>query len=236
MSCLLPFPARAGLPRLYCVPHAGAGASIYRPWADGLAESRAVVGVQPPGREHRLREAPPADIGRLADEIAAAIDLADDGPFALFGHSLGGLVAYETARRLEALGRPPRRLFVSGCRAPHLPRAGAPADDAELMARVNALGGMPVQLLANPDVLAIYLPTLKADYRLALGYARGPGPALTCPVVALGGMADQAAPRADVVAWRGATTGAFEAAFFPGGHFYLVERRPDVLALVARLP
>ncbi|MDB5098780.1 MAG: lgrE5 [Cyanobacteria bacterium RYN_339] len=233
MSCLVPFPARPGLPRLYCVPHAGGGASIYRPWADGLVAACAVVGVQPPGREQRLREEPPGAIGVLADEVAAAIDLADDGPFALFGHSLGALIAYEVARRLEALGRPPIRLYVSGCRAPHLERAGAPVDDAELLARVQTLGGMPAQLLANPDVLAIYLPTLKADYRLALGYVRAPGPPLACPITALGGIADEAVPRPDLTAWRASTTGAFEAIIFPGDHFYLAERRAEVLALVA---
>lgn len=235
MSWLLPFSAVPGLPRLYCVPHAGAGASIYRPWADGLAGRLAVVGVQPPGREQRLREAPLDDLGRLADAVARAIDLDAEGDFALFGHSLGGLVAYEATRRLEAMGRPPRHLFVSGCRAPHLERAGAPADREALLARVTALGGMPAQLLANREVLDLFLPTLEADYRLALGYRRAPGPALACPVTALGGMADDAAPRPDVVAWRGATSGAFEAAFYPGGHFYLVEQRPAVLALVARL-
>jgi surfactin synthase thioesterase subunit len=81
-------------------------------------------------------------------------------------------------------------------------------------------GGIPAAVLAEPELLALLLPTLRADLRIVEDYRYREGPALACPVLACGGADDAEAPPATVAAWRAYTRGAFRAESFPGGHFY----------------
>ncbi|MER5387223.1 alpha/beta fold hydrolase, partial [Streptomyces sp. NPDC002688] len=110
--------APQGVPRLLCLPHAGGSASFYHPLARRLGADVETLAVQYPGRQDRRTEEPVTDIGRLAGHVVAALDAEDDRPLALFGHSMGAVVAFETARQLSAAGRPPAVLIVSGRRAP----------------------------------------------------------------------------------------------------------------------
>jgi surfactin synthase thioesterase subunit len=237
LSWLLPFSlAPAATRTLYCVPHAGAGASIYRAWAVKLAPDIAVVGVQPPGRENRFGAQPLETVAALGREAAAAIATHAHQPFAVFGHSLGGLIAFEASRALEARQLMPSRVIVSGCRAPQLPRDGGdPLDDEALIQRLHEMGGTPAAVLASREILAIYLPLLRADFSLAMNYSLTPGPKLRAPLAALGGLADENVPRADLLAWRLQAGSAFEAHVFPGGHFYHQTEPLPVLTTVARL-
>lgn len=118
-----PAPARgtgAGPLRLICVPYAGGTASVYRGWETALGADVRVVPVALPGRGPRLRERPYSAMHPLARDLAEALvdcELAHD--YALFGHSMGALLAYEVACELRARGHEtPRHLFVSGSAAP----------------------------------------------------------------------------------------------------------------------
>src|SRR5690606_15736239 len=104
--------------RLFCLPHAGVGASAYRTWHTGLGPEVEVCAVQPPGRESRFREPPYRRLVDLADAVAAAIAPETDGPYALFGRSMGAWVAFEVARRLDGRRAGPACLIVSGRRSP----------------------------------------------------------------------------------------------------------------------
>src|SRR5438270_5878221 len=106
--------------RLVCVPHAGAGPSVYREWPAELPDLDLAVAYLP-GRERRFVEPAVDRVEPIVDQLGPAILDRDDRPVALFGHSMGALVAYETAHWLQRAGRPPVALFVSGCRAPDLP-------------------------------------------------------------------------------------------------------------------
>jgi surfactin synthase thioesterase subunit len=108
--------------RVFCFPHAGGGASLFCAWAPSVPDGMELCAIQLPGREDRLTETPFRDLAALVPELVTEIGAQLDRPFALFGHSVGALVAYEVARSLSASGRPPIHLFVSSQRAPHLPR------------------------------------------------------------------------------------------------------------------
>lgn len=232
MSWLIPY--SEGEHTLYCVPHAGAGASVYRRWADRL--DAAVVGVQPPGREQRRRDPAMPDVAAAGRAVAEAI-AARPGPFTLFGHSLGALIAFEAARVLVGVGRSPERLIVSGARAPQLPRTpGALLTDAQLLDRLKELGGTPAQLFDYPELLDLFVPVVRADFALVGGYRYAAGAPLALPVAALGGVSDPEVPRADLLAWRAQAGGAFEAALFPGGHFFLHEEGAALGAIARMLP
>jgi medium-chain acyl-[acyl-carrier-protein] hydrolase len=146
---------------------------------------------------------------------------------------MGAAVAYEVARRLSAArSEGPACLIVSGRRAPGLPgndrRLSALPDD-EFVAEVARLNGIPPQVLSEPELLSMLLPTLRADYELVETYRPLPGGRLDCPVVAYVGTADPAVQYAEMLAWRDETTGEFSVRVFRGDHFYLKGVRPDVL-------
>lgn len=222
--------------RLLCLPAAGGGASRYRDWPAHLPDSVEVVSVQLPGRENRFDEAPIESmellVGPLCDGLASSLV----PPFALFGHSMGALIAFELARWLRPSGLQPVHLFASGCRAPHLPSRSPDRHtlpDREFLAAVQELGGIPPELLAESEFLDTMLPVLRSDCTLVETYVSRPQPPLSCPVTVFGGLADKDVPPEDLRAWSQHTTGPVGIHLLPGDHFFVNSARPELLGLVA---
>lgn len=219
--------------RLLCFPYAGGSASFFLPFSALHADGVDVVAVQYPGRQDRSAEPPIGDIGTLADRIREA--LTDDGiPLTLFGHSMGTLVAFEVARRLEDSGRGPVRMFASGRRAPSIERDERThlADDDGIVAEVRRMDGTPESILRNPGFMRAALPALRADYRAAETYRCPPGATVRCPISALTGDGDPTTSVADAGAWARHTTGRFSAHVFAGGHFFLADHADAVTGLL----
>ncbi|MEU3984597.1 alpha/beta fold hydrolase [Streptomyces sp. NPDC026672] len=221
--------------RLVCFPHAGGAASAYVRLARRLAPDVEVLSVQYPGRQDRRHEEPVADIGRLADALAEEVVRHVPGSYAFFGHSMGALVAHETARRLHERGAPaPARLFLSARGAPG---AGpGPHDrigtDAELLAVAARLGGTASHLLDDPEVRDMVLPALRADYRALAGHVGAPGPRLRLPFTVLIGDRDPVVTVDEAAAWHELTAADAELLVFEGGHFYLDDHLDDIARIV----
>src|SRR4051794_5417499 len=155
------------VPRLLCYPYAGGGAGIYRGWDALVAGRVAVVAAQLPGRERRYREPPHRRLEPLAeslvDEMVADRDGAVfDRPYAVFGHSMGGLVAFEVARAVRRRRLPgPALVAASGVEAPDYPPSEPPLhllDDEEFTERIRDMGGTPQEVLDNPELWRVVLP------------------------------------------------------------------------------
>jgi medium-chain acyl-[acyl-carrier-protein] hydrolase len=231
-----PRPNAGARVRLFCFPYAGGGASMYRTWAAHLPADIELLAVQPPGREERLRERPCCEAGDLVARAAAALDPYLDRPFAFFGHSMGALVAFELARALAGTNRHAMHLFVSarcGPRLRHRLPPMASLGDADLVRQLRRLGNTPEALLADPELLRVLLPMLRADLTLCEAYAYAPGKLLRCPITAFGGAFDEFVRRDDVLAWRAETESSFRAHMFPGGHFFLQDARARLLQVIA---
>jgi medium-chain acyl-[acyl-carrier-protein] hydrolase len=227
--------ATAGL-RLFCFAHAGGGSAFFHPWRRALGPGVEVRSIVLPGRERRARETPHTRMGPLVDGLVAELAPQLSVPYVLFGHSLGSIVAYETARALLERGsRAPSALLVSGRRGPFVadhrrPVHNLPEDD--FLAEMSRLGGTPPELLSKRELLRHFLPPLRADHEINETYRPDPlpGPALTCPVFAFTGAADPLADPHAVAGWREVTSGDFRLRVFPGDHFYLKGAPEDVMA------
>ncbi|MEV5204578.1 alpha/beta fold hydrolase [Streptomyces sp. NPDC053720] len=234
IRCFRPAPDAAA--QLLCFPHAGGSASGYMPLSTQVAGSAEALVVQYPGRHDRIAE-PFAE--RLGDVVHAVLGSLSEGggrPLILFGHSMGALLAYETARQLAAEGREPAALFVSGSEGPSLPRRVRLPDrpsDADLIGEMRLLSGTDDELLTHPEILELALPPLRADYAMLFSRVHVPGPPLRCPVVALTGDNDPRVTVEGVQAWERETEGPFERHVLPGGHFFLGDHLPLVADLIA---
>jgi surfactin synthase thioesterase subunit len=216
--------------RLFCLPHGGAGASAYRPWSDHTPAHVEVVPVQLPGRETRFSEPPARSTAEVVDALIDPLLTRAGDDYALFGHSLGALLAYELAHAATTAGHPPAHLFVSGHPAPHLPPRTENTvvvhelPDEDLMTHVARQDGTPATLLRYPDLMRSLLPVLRADFQICETYQHPTRPPLPHPITAVGGTKDPNTSPTDLLAWRELTTERFRSQLFPGGHFYLLDR------------
>lgn len=227
--------------RLFCLPFAGGGAAVFRPWAKALPGDVELMAVQLPGREARLRERPLDRIEAIVEAVRPAVLAAADLPYAIFGHSMGALVAFELALALEAAGgRPPSRLFVSARRAPdeadEQPPMDALADERFLDEMQRRYGGVPAVVRQEPELMALLLPTLRADIRALERYAPS-GPSGTrrvrCPVHVYGGADDQHPRPVQLAGWERVADGPVRVRVFAGDHFYLTTARDALVADIA---
>ncbi|MDI5967120.1 thioesterase II family protein [Streptantibioticus silvisoli] len=231
----LPFGDPVGGVRLYCLPHAGGAASSFRPWIGRLG-AVAVRPLQPPGRETRQGDAPYPDMGALVGELAGVV-LTDtrDGPYAVYGHSLGALVGFELIHEIRRLGGPaPAHFVVSGCSAPQWDKGEsmweeAGLTDERIIELLRTLGGTPEAFLSNPTVLRMILPALRADLAVKDGYRYVPRPPLDVPITALAGTEDLRADVESITAWREQTVSRFRTHLLDGGHFAVLEQQETTL-------
>jgi len=237
VSCARPDPAAPW--RLWCLPFAGGGASAWNPWAARLSGVAEIAALRPPGRESRLREAPSTRWRPLVEHLLAEMEPHLGRRYALAGHSLGAMLAFELARLARERGRPaPAALIVSGARAPGTPRREPDLHalpDAEFIEELDRrYQGIPPGVRNEPELLALLLPVMRADLTVFETYEHAAGPALGLPLLALNGENDPHVSRAEALAWGEHTTGRFEAEFFPGGHFFIQSELGAVTARVAK--
>jgi medium-chain acyl-[acyl-carrier-protein] hydrolase len=222
--------------RLWCFPYAGASASLYHGWKSRLVPSVEVRGVELPGRGARFLEPPltrlPPLVRLLADELEPHLA----SPYAFYGHSLGGLLAFELARELRRRERPqPVHLFVAGCWPPD--DRGAPTflhrlGDADFVEVVRRFGAMPAEVLEDDELLACVIDALRADFEVAETYEYGDEPPLDCGISVLWGQGDNAV--LDLTAWRRQTRGAFSIRLLRGPHLFLHSSLDSVLEAIER--
>jgi surfactin synthase thioesterase subunit len=216
--------------RLYCFPYAGGSAFAFRDWVAAQLE---ICPVLLPGRDKRSGESAYTRLTLLAEHISEALPV--ERPYALFGHSMGATLAFETARTLRRKGRPaPKYLFCSGCIAPHLRSRGRQKlrhlmKDEELINELRFLQGTPEEVLGDHSLMHMLMPTLRADFESVEMYHYEESPALECPIAVFGGTRDLEVNREELTAWRQHTRSHFSIRMLAGDHFFLHEHRVTML-------
>jgi surfactin synthase thioesterase subunit len=209
--------------RLLCFHHAGGNAAMYRQWPQRLPRSVEPVAVQLPGRADRFLESPYDRMEPLVDRLIEVVKPLLDLPYACYGVSLGARVAWALTHALrERAMPPPRMLFVAACAAPTLDDGTFDWEDWEddLEGYLRQLGGTPAEALAEPDLLAALLPTLRADLAVFGNHRFRPATPLDLPIHAFAGTDDHTATPDRMRGWRAETSARFDLDVVSGGHFF----------------
>lgn len=224
--------------RLFCFPYAGGGASAYHPWARLLPPAVEMCALQLPGRETRRHEPLHTNFDEAIAELSLAIEPLLDKPYAFFGHSLGALLAFETALYLRRKGQPqPQQLLLSSRRPPQLPEPLPPIaalPEAEFVVEIQRrYDGIPQVILQEPELLALFIPTLRADFGVLESHVYRDEPPLPAAMTVYGGREDPIVTAGALGQWRQHTTGPFALQQYSGGHFYLQTQRSGLLASIS---
>ncbi len=235
ITCYVPRPDATT--RLICIPHGGGGPQSYKTWAEQLLEHIEVLALSFPGRGSRYAEAAIHSMPPLVDEITEALKPYLNKPYALFGHSVGALVAYEVACRIQVNGlMQPMRLIVSAHETPENSYTDQPMytlSDSELLDRISELGLVPDDALQNTELVQFILPALRADFELSETYAYQTREALSLPITATLGSADPLLDKNTMQLWEAYTAEAFSLRCYNGDHFYTVSTEQQVLDDIA---
>lgn len=214
-----------GVPKLFCFPFAGGNSRSLRKLGARLPNWLDVHYVELPGRGSRSDEGLITDMDQMVESIADELAPICTGSFAFYGHSMGAILAYRTARILgERYELNPRLLIVSGARAPHLPR---PTDalhtlpDAQLVSRLERMGGTEAEVLCHDEIRDIVLKVIRADFKMMNESSSLTVSPLPCSILALGGNHDSFADQEGVEGWRFQTNSEFRCHLFDGGHFFI---------------
>lgn len=235
-------PQRVTDPRakLFCFPFAGSGASTFAGWSRELAsEGIEVLGVQLPGRENRLRERRIANAMRIAATLCDELEEELGVPFLLYGHSMGGLLAFETAREMRRRSFPPAAaLIVGASRPPHVPSPEPSIHRLSDKQFVNQLRdrfrSVTLNSLEDPEIRKIYQPILRSDFELMETYAFRSESPLDCPVIAIRGSEDPSLSAGEQERWRELSSGPFRMQTVAGDHFFVRTARQAVHEIIRR--
>lgn len=223
--------------RLFCLPYAGGSASVFREWSHCLPPSIEVCAIQLPGRETRLKEPAFTRLPPLVRELAQALLPSLNRPFALFGHSVGALVAFELARHLRGhYGMHPVHLWAAACPAPQVPDTDAPIHtlpEPAFRERLRRFNGTPADVLEHEELMAMVGPILRADFALRETYAYAAEAPLDCPITVFGGVEDHEVSAAELCAWQEQTSRSFRAHMLPGDHFFVQSSRAELIQAVS---
>jgi surfactin synthase thioesterase subunit len=223
--------------KLFCFPYAGASAAVYSRWKRRLPAWIELVAVEPPGHGRRMKEPLQTTLPGLLAAVVAQVQPQPGQPYALFGHSLGALLAFELAVHLLRQQLPdPLLVFATGTHAPSrrdAERFTRLQTDAELKAELVRLQGTPACVLEDAELMALTLPILRADFQIAGSYVCPPGRRIRAPLHVVGGTEDSTTPET-LHAWSEHTLGELQVSLLPGGHFFLQTQEDQLLQLVER--
>lgn len=220
--------------QLFCFAHAGGGASTYTSWSKFSPEWIEISSIQYPGHETRILEPLSDNFNELVDSISESLISYVTAPFAFFGHSMGGLFAYEIARKIRSKNmNEPFVLFISGRNAPNsqsiLPPISKYPEEAFIRELNNRYGKLPNEIIDEPEIRKIYLPILRNDLSLVETYSHAVSTPLSSPIFIYCGTKDSLTEREKMLGWHKLTTGKITERWFDGDHFYILDQKSKLL-------
>ncbi len=219
--------------RLVCFAYAGGSSATYLPWLKLLHPDVELIVCQLPGRGTRLFEDPYDQIEPLIQDLCNAIQPLCNMPLVFFGHSMGSKVAYELCIAMQDKHLPlPVHVIASAAAAPFHLRRKAPIHDLpeqEFITALSKLNGTPQQVLNNPELMALFLPALRADFKLVETYINTSRTVVPTRLTLMGGVMDETVSPSELADWNKLFTHTSKIRWFEGDHFYINHKTFAVL-------
>ncbi|MBN9381654.1 MAG: thioesterase [Chitinophagaceae bacterium] len=220
---------------LFCLPYAGGSRSAYYQYAKMSPGHLNIVPLELPGRGARFNEPPLTDVYAMVDDVFKQISNQLDRPYAIYGHSMGAILGYLLARRIDAERlNPPLHLFFTGCGGPSMLKKEKKLSEMEraaLMKELREMGGMPDEILNNDHHLEIFLPILLADLKATETFEYVQSEKLNIPVSVITG-SEEGISAEKVEAWKKETVATVDIQKLPGNHFFIFEYGSAIIELI----
>ncbi len=225
--------------RLFCFPHVGGSAAIYRTWPAKFSEQVELLTVELPGRGQRFGETPFSSLKEMLIIFHQAISSYLDKPFFIFGHSMGALIAYEWALLLQKEKQTlPLKLFLSAFGAPHVALSREKQlhllSDKEFLEELHRLKGTPAEVLKHKELMQLLIPMIRADLKMVETYQYQVSEALALPLCVLGGTQDSEVEESKLLAWKDLTSSVFKSKFLEGDHFFIQSKRDELVHFISQ--
>jgi surfactin synthase thioesterase subunit len=239
-SVLVPFGQQDGRRAIVCIPHAGAGASVFLPWVNVLSEVAVVCAARLPGRERLITEKPLDSVESIVARLLPEVMAVDAPELTLLGNCSGAVIAYELAHQLIAQGdQRVVRLITASQKAPVVRSADSPwpgfSSREELVAYLLEMGGTDDLLLGNAEFVDWMERVINADFRANSRYSKPQGrQLLNVPIVSLYGRSDENFSDSELASWSAETSADFSVSRFDGGHFFLLEPAAELAAFLVQ--
>lgn len=224
--------------KLFCFPYAGGSAVIFSEWKRHLDPRIDLIPIELAGRGKRIHEPLYADVPALINDVCKIVtQMINGSSFALFGHSMGGMIAYQFSQKLRGMNyASPKHVFFSGKGAPHVKRPDEKKyhllREDEFKREVINLGGTPPEFFDHPELLELFLPLLKNDFKLAeADIHNGQIHPLDSNIsVFLGKDEDLTTEQCE--GWKKHTTKSCNLHSFSGGHFFLHDETEHIVKII----
>lgn len=227
--------------KLFCLPYAGSSAMLYIKWKKLLDPSIELYPLELAGRGKRFSAPLYSTFEEAVDDVFRLMNKEiDENPYAIFGHSLGGLIAYEVCHKLSGLSYPnPQHVFFSGIQAPqHVNQKDKllhELPEAEFKVEILKLEGTPKEVFESSELAELFIPIIRADYTIYETYRyREKNNKLTYPITAMGGKRDTITIP-EITDWQDHTENEFKMYLFEGGHFFIHEDLENTIKLINRI-
>jgi surfactin synthase thioesterase subunit len=224
--------------KLFCLPYAGGSAAVYKYWKQYLHDRIELFPIELAGRGSRIGEPFYGSVEEALEDIhRIIISNLEEQPYALFGHSMGSVLVYELAYRIKELGHPyPVHMFISGRYPPGFvskKKVLYDLPDKEFVDEVFKLGGTPKEVLKSNELMELFLPILRADFRITDTYRHiEKNTKLDCDISVLWGKREKGATIFDVAKWHDYTSKSCKIHMFDGDHFFIHDYKKDVAAII----
>ncbi len=222
--------------RLFCFHFAGGSALSFKSWPQYLPKNIELIAIQLPARDGRYTETALTDTRKIVDALSQEIAPYLDMPYIIFGHSLGALISYELLQALNKPNvRPPHLFIPSAYRAPHLPARAKPAytlPDKDFIIRLEEFEGTSKTVLDNEELMAAFLPRIRADFQVLETYQYQQRTRLNTRILAVMGKDDSHVKDTELMEWEGHTQKSFACRFFEGGHFFIQTAEKELIQMI----
>ena len=225
--------------KLFCFPYAGGSAAIFNQWKKYTGHNVEIRAIELAGRGKRIHEAHYNDFNEVIEDVFSLIvdEVKNGNDYVFFGHSMGAKIAYELTQEILVRGLPgPEHIFFSGRGAPYVlgddEKEYHKLPDEEFKEEVLKLGGTPKEFFEHPELLEVFLPLLKSDFKMAARELNGEEISpLPCDITVLLGKDEELTPE-QIDSWKNYTSGDCTIHYFNGGHFFINEKVEEVVGKI----